>query len=129
MEKRACEREPYTPSPAHFQEERLCLPGISSTRPPTPTFALCHTTREGFVFICTAKPPPHAPRSHSKNPRGAGSAVQIRLEVAGYTGGAAGSEDRGSEAVALWQNLGTLGATQALQGRASALRHAGVCGR
>lgn len=96
---------------------------------PNPHFCpLSHHPRR-ICFHLHREAPPHAPRSHSKNPRGAGSAVQIRLEVAGYTGGAAGSEDRGSEAVALWQNLGTLGATQALQGRASALRHAGVCGR
>lgn len=65
-----------------LQEERLCLPGISSTRPSTLIFALCHTTREGFVFICTAMLPasPHRATSSgpiSKNPRGAGSAVQI----------------------------------------------------
>lgn len=44
-------------------------------------------------------------------------------------GGATGPECQGSEAVALRQDLGILGATEALQGRASALRHAGVAGR
>lgn len=71
---------------------------------------------------------PDDPRSYSKNLVVLESGVQDRLGLAVYMGGATGPECRGSEAGALWQDLGVLGATQALQGRASALRQAGVAG-
>lgn len=77
---------------------------------PTPIFALCHTTREGFVFICTAKPPPSRRlQIPLQEPAWCWICGADRLEVAGYTGGAAGSEGRGREAVALGRTWAPLG--------------------